>query len=330
MSSKLLRPVNLGRNGPRVSRFGFGLMGLSSFYTTDQIPEGEIKELVRCAVDLGINFFDTAPFYGNGTNEKLLGAALKGLNREDYFVSTQFGVCFKESGKPCLDCSPECVKKSVTESLNRLGLEYIDLYYPHRIDPNTPIEKMMGALAELVKQGKIRYIGLPSTSAENIRKAHQIHPITAVEAEYSLWSRDIESNDVMKTCRELGISIVAYSPLGRGFLTGQIKSPNDLPEDDVRRKDPRFQGENFQKNLTMVKAIEEVAKARKVTPSQVALNWVLSKGEDILPLFGACKLYQLREDVSALSFTLNSKEIQHLEEVMQHIWPATSQEYISA
>jgi len=310
--------VPLGKNGPKVSHLGFGAMGFSALYTTNNVSEEEAIKTIRHAIDSGINFIDTASFYGQGANETLLGKAIKGYPRDQLVIASKFGL-FIENDQRKIDGKPETVKKSCDDSLKCLDLDYIDLYYQHRIDPNTPIEETVGALAELVKEGKIRHIGLSEASAETIRRAHKVHPITAVQVEYSLWTQDIEHNGILSTCRELGIPIVAYAPLGRGFLTGQIKDIKELKEDDIRKKHPRFQGENFEKNLELFKAVEDLAHKKGVKPAQIALAWVLAKGEDIIPIPGTRHIPYLDENIASISVKLSKEEVKQLGSILKSV-----------
>src|ERR1700730_4175276 len=268
------------------------------------------------ALDLGINFLDTADTYGIGDNEELVGKTIR-PRRDEVFLATKFAIIRKKEDPTYLSISgkPEYVKAACDASLKRLGIDHIDLYYQHRVDPNTPIEDTVGAMAELVKEGKIRHIGLSEAGPETLRRAARVHAITALQTEYSLWTRDPEDR-VLPTCRELGIGFVAYSPLGRGFLTGQIKRFEDFAADDYRRQSPRFQGENFQKNVDLVKKVEEIARQRKCTPSQLALAWVLAQGEDIVPIPGTKRVKYLEENVGALDVKLTPDDLAHIEEIL--------------
>ena len=302
----------LGTQGLETSALGLGCMGMSEFYgTTD---EGEAIATIHRALELGVNFLDTADAYGPFKNERLVGRAIKD-RRDEVVLATKFGSVRNEQGERLgIRGDREYVLAACNASLERLGTEHIDVYYQHRVDPNTPIEETVGAMAELVEQGKVRYLGLSEAAAETIRRAHAVHPISALQSEYSLWTRDVE-DEILPAIRELGIGLVAYSPLGRGFLSGRLHSVDDLEASDFRRANPRFQGENFQKNLDLVERVEELAASKGCTAAQIALAWVLAQGEDIVPIPGTTRVKNLEENVSALDVELSDEELRDLEAV---------------
>ncbi|TLZ47338.1 MAG: aldo/keto reductase [Methanobacteriota archaeon] len=305
-----MKTRRLGRQGPNVSEMGLGCMGMSEFY--GRPDEAEAIATIHRALDLGMNFLDTADAYGPFTNEKLVGRAIAD-RRDDVVLATKFGIVRSTDPKyRGIDGSPAYVRKACQASLDRLGVDYIDLYYLHRVDPKTPIEETVGAMAELVDEGKVRYLGLSEAAAATIRRAHAVHPITALQTEYSLWTRDPEG-EILSTVRELGIGFVAYSPLGRGFLTGKIRSPDELGRDDFRRSIPRFQGDNFRRNQALAEQFRELATEKGVTPAQLALAWVLSRGDDIVPIPGTRRRANLEENVGAVDVHLTRKDIERID-----------------
>jgi aryl-alcohol dehydrogenase-like predicted oxidoreductase len=302
---------SLGSQGLKVSELGLGCMGMSEFYGT--ADEGESIASIHRAIELGVTFLDTADMYGPFTNERLVGRAIAG-RRDQVTLATKFGNERAEDGTRLgVNGRPEYVHKACDASLDRLGVDHIDLYYQHRVDPDTPVEETWGAMRELVEVGKVRYLGISEAAPETIRRAHEIHPIAALQTEYSLWSRDVE-DEILPTVRELGIGFVAYSPLGRGFLTGLIQRFEDLPEGDFRRSSPRFQGENFQKNLELVDRVKEIANEKGVAASQLALAWLLYQGEDIVPIPGTKRRAYLEENVAAVGITLTDEELTRIDE----------------
>ena len=308
---------NLGPEGPEVSAIGLGCMGMSAFYGATDEPEA--LRTIHRALDLGCNLLDTSDMYGPHTNEELVGRAIEG-RRDEVFLATKFGIKLepgREGGTPVrsIDGSPEYVRSACEASLGRLAVDHIDLYYQHRVDPRTPIEETVGAMAELVRQGKIRHIGLSEASAETIRRAHAVHPITAVQSEYSLWTRDVEP-EILPTLDELGIALVAYSPLGRGFLSGRFSSPDELDEGDFRRFGPRFTGENLRENLKLAELVKELAGGKGITPGQLALAWVLHRGEHIVPIPGTKRVSYLEENLAAAEVRLSEEEVERITETI--------------
>ena len=310
---KLTQTRTLGTHhgGLTVSAVGLGCMGMSEFYGAGD--DTRSTETIRRALDLGVTFLDTADMYGPYTNEQLVGSAIAD-RRGEVQLATKFGNVRGADGRRSIDGRPEYVRQACDASLQRLGVDHIDLYYQHRVDRSTPVEETWGALAELVAAGKVRHLGISEASAQTIRKAHAVHPITALQTELSLWTRDVEENGVLATVRELGIGFVAYSPIGRGFLSGEIRSIDDLAPDDFRRHNPRFQGENFAKNLELVDRVREIAAEKGVTASQLALAWVLAQGPDVVPIPGTKRVSYLEENTAAAELDLTTDDLARLDE----------------
>jgi aryl-alcohol dehydrogenase-like predicted oxidoreductase len=301
----------LGIAGPQVSQLGLGCMGMSEFYgATD---EGESIATIHRALDLGVTFLDTSDAYGPFTNEELVGRAVRG-RRDDVVIATKFGLLRSDDPNfRGVSGRPEYVRSACDASLRRLGVDHIDVYFQHRVDPDTPVEETWGAMRELVDAGKVRYLGISEASAGTLRRAHSVHPVTALQTEYSLFARDPE-DDLLPTCRELGIGFVAYSPLGRGFLTGQIRTPEDFSPDDYRRSSPRFMGANFERNLELVERVFEIAAEKDVTPSQLALAWLLRQGDDIVPIPGTKRVHYVEENLAATEIELSVEDMARIEE----------------
>ncbi|MBH3370736.1 aldo/keto reductase [Pseudomonas carnis] len=305
----------LGKNGPHVSAIGLGCMGMTDFYTPGTDTTEATATLHR-ALELGVNFLDTADMYGPHTNEQLIGKAIAG-KRDQVFLASKFGIV-RDPANPVVrgvNGRPEYIRNAIDGTLQRLGVDTLDLYYQHRIDPDVAIEETVGAMADLVKQGKVRYLGLSEASAATLERAHKVHPISALQSEYSLWSRDQQDNGCLAACQRLGVAFVPYSPLGRGFLTGALKSPDDFGADDYRRLSPRFQGENFAKNLRLVEQVKSLAADKGVTAGQLALAWVLAQGDYIIPIPGTKRRTYLQENVEALSISLSADELAALDAI---------------
>ena len=306
-----MKTRTLGPGGPEVSEIGLGCMGMSAFYGS--ADEGEARATIARALELGCNFLDTSDMYGPYTNEELLGSAIAG-KRDEVFLASKFGIKLVEEGNlldRVIDGSPAYVRSACDASLKRLGTDHIDLYYQHRVDPGTPIEETVGAMAELVAAGKVRHIGLSEASAATIRRAHAVHPIAAVQTEYSLWTRDVEA-EILPTLNELGIALVAYSPLGRGFLSGRFSSEQELEEGDWRLHGPRFKGENLKQNLALAALVRELAEERGITPGQLAIAWVLSRGEHVVPIPGTKRVSYLEENLAAADVVLGEAEAERI------------------
>ena len=305
-----MKTRTLGPRGPEVSAIGLGCMGMASFYGTPS-DQAAATGVIHRALELGITFFDTAEMYGPHTNERQVGEALKD-RRDKAFVATKFGVYYGQ--ERVNDGRPENVRRAIEGSLSRLGMDHVDLYYLHRVDPAVPIEETVGAMGELVSEGKVRFLGLSEAAPDTLKRAHATHPITALQTEYSLWSREPE-DELLATCEALGVGFVPYSPLGRGFLTGQITKPEDLEEGDFRRTNPRFSGENFQKNLDLVEAVKAIAADKGVTAAQLALAWVLAQGSNLVPIPGTRRIATLEENAAAVDLELTAEDLARIDEV---------------
>ncbi len=326
-----MKKRTLGNSGLEVSALGLGCMGMSEFY--GESDRAESISTLNHALDLGIQFWDTADMYGAGANERLLSEVLSS-RRNDVVLATKFGIQRGEDGAFLGLCGrPEYVKQACDASLQRLGIEHIDLYYQHRVDPEVPIEDTVGAMKELVEAGKVRFLGLSEAGASTLRRASAVHPITALQTEYSLWTRDVE-DDILPACRELNIALVAYSPLGRGFLTGALRNLDNLAEDDYRRTNPRFQGENLAANLRLLEEVESLAEEREITPAQLALSWLLAQGPDIVPIPGTRKKKRLKENAAAADVVLSEQDLQRIQsrlpEAQGTRYPEASMAFVNA
>lgn len=305
-----MKTRRLGKAGPEVSSQGLGCMGLAGVYGPTS-SQADATALIHRAIDLGVTLFDTAELYGPHLNERQLGAALAG-KRDRAFVATKFGIYLTEDRRMRLDGSPAALRRAIEGSLSRLGMDHVDLYYMHRIDPKIPVEETVGAMGDLVAEGKVRFLGLSEATPDELRRAHAVHPITALQSEYSLWTREPE-DEILATVAELGVGFVPFSPLGRGFLSGELRSIDDLPADDFRRGNPRFQGENFQKNLDLVAAIERLAEDKGVTPAQLALAWVLAQGDHIVPIPGTRRIAALESNIEASELVLTPDDLAQID-----------------
>lgn len=303
----------LGTDGPTVTPLGLGCMGMSDFYGSPDEQAG--IDTIQRALDLGVNLLDTADMYGPHTNERLVGRAIDG-RRDDVVLATKFGIDRSGDGR-AINGRPDYVRSSIHDSLERLGVDHVDLWYQHRVDPDVPVEETWGAMAEQVEAGKVRFLGISEAAADTVRRAHATHPVTALQTEYSLWSRDIEG-EILDTIRELGITLVGYAPLGRGFLTGRFESPSDFPDGDWRADSPRFQGDNFDRNLDLVRAVEAFADERGASPAQVALAWVLHQGDDVVAIPGTTSVHHLQDNMGALDVELSAEDLARLDEIAPH------------